>query len=197
MHMWSGCVFEFTLSLSNSSDFEIWINSSICRIFPTSVLHSSIICEEKHLQMSPCLSKAWLTLPLSWVTCMTRCYCGAQTVGNPSGQRLTSNFQRNAIRNCRHGGWILYLWHWSQSLRRCLLLFRPLLCSLQDVLNQQTTTFYFWTQSINRIHFFHLNANKIEAEYPCVFAHGWQGSEFAITLALGHSTEQYTVVTSD
>lgn len=47
MHTWSGCVFESTLSLSNSSVFEIRINSSICRIFPTSVLHSSIICGEK------------------------------------------------------------------------------------------------------------------------------------------------------
>lgn len=95
------------------------------------------------------------------------------------------------------GGVSVYLWHRSQSLRRCLLLFRPLLCSLQDVLNQQTTTFYFWTKNNSRIHFFHLNANNIEASSPCVFAHGWRGSEFGTTLALGHSTKQHSVVNSD
>lgn len=133
--------------------------------FLSAVFTSNHLIEKKYPQMSPCLSKLSHTA-----------FVFSDTYDSPSlrssinrksfRQWLTSNFQRHVsqiIWICRHkGGWrvSVYLWHRSQSLRSCLLLFRPLLCSLQDVLKQQTTTFYFWTNGINRIHFFRLNANK-------------------------------------
>lgn len=57
----------------------------------------------------------------------------------------------------------VYLGHRSQSLRGGLLLVRPLLCSLQDVLQRQTTTFRFCdgqTESTERI--FSIWGRKVE-----------------------------------
>lgn len=115
-------------------------------------------------------------------------------------QWLTSNFQRHvSLWICRQKrGWRVrgvYLWHRRQGLRSCLLLFRSFLCSLKDVLQQQTTTFYFWTNS--RIHFFHRSANKVQILRQGVPVCLLMGEEVGEITLDWHSTKQCTVTNSD
>lgn len=74
--------------------------------------------------------------------------------------------ERQIIWICRQKGGrgvrSVYLRHGSQSLGGHLLLFRLLLCSLQDVLQRQTNSVLFLQQknSINKIRFFHRTVEK-------------------------------------
>lgn len=128
-------------------------------------------CSHRHMSKTLfLLPRNALQWPLfeqtQWVICVSKGVSPRNTInGKFFRQWLTSPLQRHAGELM----WIvgtkvrwrvsIYLWHRSQSLRGRLLLFCPLLCSLQDVLEQQTTTFYFWTNSINWTHFFHLIAS--------------------------------------
>lgn len=67
-------------------------------------------------------------------------HCGALSVGNPRGTRsaLDSDYVHSSV---------VYLGHRGQGLGGGLLLFRLLLCPLQDVLQRQATTFYSCTRT--------------------------------------------------
>lgn len=83
-----------TLSLSNSSVWEMLINSSICLIFPTCVLHSSMICLGENKQAEnvifPFLFSKWRRLYCLLVLSgsKARSHCGTQSIGGPPDNSL-------------------------------------------------------------------------------------------------------------
>lgn len=199
----------------------MWINSSICLIFPTCVLHSSIICMNERKQAQKMFSASYVQdiIPIAKICPAIASFLSTWPgVSHSLWHTYDSLSPRNTINGKsfrqwltsplrRHAGelmWIVgtrvrwrvsvYLWHRSQSLGGCLLLFCPLLCSLQDVLEQQTTTFYFWTNSINWTHFFHLIASDRDEVSFCVCL--WPTGQRVWNQDWKHSTKQSTVMNS-
>lgn len=174
-----------TLSLSNSSVWERLINSSICLIFPTCVLHSSMICLDQNKQAENVFFLPVFPATLFLLSAGPRLQHGSPSLWNSVNRKsfrqwpyVTFCGWNDGSLSSRGVRWRVsaHFWDRSQGLGGRLLLRRPLLCPLQDVLEQQTTTWR--TNTINWAHFFHLDVSDGgEVRCPCVFADGWGESE--------------------
>lgn len=159
-----------TLSLSNSSVWEMLINSSICLIFPTCVLHSSMICLDENKQAENVFFLPVFPATLFLLSAGPRSQHGSPSLWNSVNRKsfrqwpyVTFCGWNDGSLSSRGVRWRVsaHFWDRGQGLGGRLLLRRPLLCPLQDVLEQQTTT-----------HFFHLDVmcDGGEVRCPCVFA---------------------------